>query len=91
MFFNRMPIVIYVQLIKPNECNADIHGFYDNPTATGLEMTTKSHMDIEDLSAVISDRLTLIAWWRHQIETFSTLLAWRGALMSSLICAWANN
>ena len=46
------------------------------------------------------------AWWRHQMETFSTLLAicagnsphkgqWRGALMFSLICAringWVNN
>ena len=47
------------------------------------------------------------SWWRHQMETFSALLAlcagnspslgtsphkgqWRGALMSSLICAWIN-
>ena len=45
------------------------------------------------------------AWWRHQIETFSALLAlcagklpvnsphkgqWRGELMFSLICAWTN-
>ena len=40
-------------------------------------------------------------WWRHQMETFSALLAictansphkgqWRGALMFSLICAWIN-
>ena len=44
-------------------------------------------------------------WWRHQMETFSALLVlcagkspvnsphkvqWRGALMFSLICAWAN-
>ena len=41
-------------------------------------------------------------WWRHQMETFSALLAicagnnsphkgqWRGALMSSLICVWIN-
>ena len=40
-------------------------------------------------------------WWRHQIETFSALLAFcavnsphqgqcRGALMFSLICAWTN-
>ena len=37
--------------------------------------------------------------WRHQIETFSSLLGffdahhkgqWRGALMSSLICTWVN-
>ena len=42
------------------------------------------------------------SWWRHQMETFSALLAlcahkgqWRGAFMFSLICAWtkcwANN
>ena len=44
-------------------------------------------------------------WWRHQMETFSALLArihrspvssphkgqWRGALMFSLICAWIND
>ena len=43
------------------------------------------------------------AWWRHQMETFSALLAicagtspvphkglWHGALMSSLICVWIN-
>ena len=44
-------------------------------------------------------------WWRHQMETFSALLAlcegnppvdsthkgqWRGALMFSLICAWTS-
>ena len=40
-------------------------------------------------------------WWRHQIDTFSALLAlwgvislhkgqWRGALVFSLICAWTN-
>ena len=43
-------------------------------------------------------------WWRHQMETFSALLAichrspvnsphkgqWRGALVFSLICAWIN-
>ena len=40
-------------------------------------------------------------WWRHQMETFSMLLAfcegnspnigqWREALMFSLICAWIN-
>ena len=41
------------------------------------------------------------AWWRHQMEAFSALLAicagnsphkgqWRGALMFSLICVWKN-
>ena len=45
------------------------------------------------------------AWWRHQMETFVTSLAfsqgnspinsphkgqWRGALMFSLTCAWTN-
>ena len=45
-------------------------------------------------------------WWRHQMETFSELLAfcagrspvnsphkdqWRGALMFSLTCAWTNS
>ena len=49
-----------------------------------------------------------LAWWRHQMEPFSALLAlcagnspvpvnsphkgqWRGAVMSSLICAWIND
>ena len=43
-----------------------------------------------------------ISWWRHQMETFSALLAfvppvnsphkghWRGTLMFSLICVWIN-
>ena len=32
-----------------------------------------------------------ILWWRHQMETFSLLLAqWRGTLIFSLICAWIN-
>ena len=40
------------------------------------------------------------SWWRHQMETFSALLAfcagnkkgqWRGALMFSLICVWIND
>ena len=48
--------------------------------------------------------LRLSAWWCHQMDTFSALLAlcagnspvtlhkgqWRGALVSSLICAWIN-
>ena len=44
-----------------------------------------------------------LTWWRHQIATFSSLLAllppvnsphkgqWQGALMFSLICAWTNS
>ena len=48
-----------------------------------------------------------MAWWRHQMETLSTLLAlcvgnspvtgeftagqWRGALVFSLICVWIND
>ena len=50
-------------------------------------------------------RFSMNTWWRHQMETFSALLAicvgnspmnspnkgqWRGALMFSLICAWIN-
>ena len=46
------------------------------------------------------------SWWRHQMETFSALLAlcagyspvnsshkdqWRGALMFSFFCAWIND
>ena len=42
-----------------------------------------------------------MTWWRHQMETFSALLAicagnsphkgqWRGALVLSLICVWIN-
>ena len=43
----------------------------------------------------------IISWWRHQMETFSALLAiwagnslhkgqWRGALMFCLFCVWVN-
>ena len=50
--------------------------------------------------------LTSCPWWRHQMETFSALLAicarnspvnpphkgqWRGTLMFSLVCVWINN
>ena len=51
-----------------------------------------------------SQRAKNVAWWRHQMESFSALLAicagnspvqWRGALMFSLIGAridgWVNN
>ena len=45
---------------------------------------------------------TVLTWWRHQMKTFSALLAicagnsqWRGALVFSLICTringWVNN
>ena len=35
--------------------------------------------------------LHFFAWWRHQMELFSPLLAiWRGALMFSSICVWIN-
>ena len=47
----------------------------------------------------ITCKISCIAWWRHQMETVSALLAicagnspvpgqWRGALMFSLICVW---
>ena len=54
---------------------------------------------------VITSIPLYLAWWRHQMETFSALLAlcagkspvnsrhqgqWRGALMFSLICACIN-
>ena len=49
-------------------------------------------------------RLLIVTWWRHQMETFSALLAiyarspvnsphkdqWRGVLIFSLICVWIN-
>ena len=52
----------------------------------------------------VSDDEQVQALWRHQMETFSALLAlcpgnspvtltkgrWRGALMFSFICAWIN-
>ena len=59
-----------------------------------------------ELMKVLSDDEVLLkesSWWRHQMETFSALLAicagpvnspqkgqWRGALMYSLICVWIN-
>ena len=44
----------------------------------------------------------IVSWWRHQMETFSALLApcvsefppkgqWRRGLMYSLICDWINS
>ena len=47
-------------------------------------------------------QLHLFAWWHHQMETFSALLAicagnsphkgqWHRALMFSLICVWIND
>ena len=54
-----------------------------------------------DAESLFKPMLTY-SWWRHQMETFSALLAlcagnsphkgqWRGALMFSLICARINN
>ena len=47
-----------------------------------------------------ADCSSIVAWWRHQMETFTPSLAlcegtpqkdqWRGALMFSVICAWTN-
>ena len=58
----------------------------------------KPHQNVPHSTAIYS-----IAWWRHQMETFSALLAicavyspvpvefqWRRALMFSLICARIN-
>ena len=53
----------------------------------------------------VCDNNRINTWWRHQMETFSALLAicagnspvnsphkgqWRGALLFSLICFWIN-
>ena len=54
----------------------------------------------EITAMTIVDR-DIVTWWRHQMETFSALLAicagnspvpgqWRGVLMFSLICVWIN-
>ena len=34
--------------------------------------------------------IVIDTWWRHQMEAFSALLAFFGALMFSLICVWIN-
>ena len=50
---------------------------------------------------IYTHRSLFISWWRHQMETFSALLAlcagnsthkgqWHGALKFSLICTWIN-
>ena len=63
----------------------------------GRHMVTLGHNELKSHG--------ITTWWRHQMETFSALLAicagnspvnsphkgqWRGALMFSLICAWIN-
>ena len=53
------------------------------------------------LTFTLQNEKFYISWWRHQMETFSALLAlcavnsphkgqWHGALMFSLICAWIH-
>ena len=59
---------------------------------------------VEGMSVDCGNLTWRTSWWRHQMETFSALLAlcagnspvpphkgqWRGALMFSLICVWIN-
>ena len=68
--------------------------------------TYYDHADFSQISKYYSNGYGIwhrIAWWRHQMETFSALLAihrspvniphkgqWRGSLMLSLVCAWIN-
>ena len=59
-----------------------------NPCSSGA-----SSCQFHDCSSAKS----VLTWWRHQMETFSELLAicahkgqWRGALLFSLICVWIN-
>ena len=62
---------------------------------------------LKNRTAILANASTSASWWRHQMGTFSALLAlcagnspvrkgqWRGALMFSLSCAringWVNN
>ena len=63
-----------------------------------FEMRENVPVSILMLQAEMSDNIEVpkyyFPWWRHQMETFSALLAicgqWREALMFSLICAWMN-
>ena len=63
-------------------------------------------VDVELQLSFLSYDIKLPRWWRHQMETFSALLAfcagnspvsgelkcqWRGALKVYLICAWIND
>ena len=65
---------------------------------------TKYEKFIRRLSITLSSDKQANSWWRHQMETFSALLAilqypvisphkgqWRGALMFYLICAWMHD
>ena len=84
---------------------------------TNWILNVESFIDgsVQDCSSPIANALVLLqscvkpsiskklyTWWRHQMETFSALLAicagnsphkgqWHGALIFSLICAWIND
>ena len=73
--------------------------------AVSVAIQTQTGSSIYVTSQEIRTRLAF-SWWRHQMETFSALLAlcagnsppvnsphkgqWRGTLMFSLICAWTD-
>ena len=70
--------------------------FICTPVITHCRLATKTSIRYKEWHAV--------SWWRHQMETFSALLAlcagpvnsphkgqWLGALMLTLFCAWIND
>ena len=74
---------------------------------TVLHSHERQHKQCEHMMTAWNSQIhtsSLQPWWRHQMETFSALLAlchrspvnsphkgqWRGALMFSLICTWIN-
>ena len=75
------------------------------PIMTMIQFRSSVHNGSGVRSIYVSSCRAEFTWWRHQMETFSALLAflrgihrwipftkgqWRGALMFSLICAWIN-
>ena len=72
----------------------------------GNKRHRKAKIKPRNISTASNSMCASMTWWRHQMETFSVLLAicagnrspvnyphkgqWRGALMFSLICVWIN-
>ena len=86
---------------KPRISPMISHPWIDRPMVTLSWISTNVCLLIDGAG------FQLHTWWRHQMETFSMLLAicgnspvlvnsphksqWRGALMFSLICAWITD
>ena len=79
------------------------NGYRFNPRTGVVVLMIQGLGGVSIVSLWLPEMLYLhLAWWRHQMEPLSALLAlcapvnsphkgqWRGALMFYLICAWIN-